>query len=417
MKFSSRRLSFLVTASFVGWLVAVAFAATGTTVPAKPWFGPTIVPQTQKIAPGTAVPMSISHPFAQGTGQAQSVSGSQMSEAVFKNVQVLKGIPVDEFMGTMGVFTNSLSLCCGNCHTGAGTSNPDWAADPPRKRTARKMVEMVQGINKANFQGRQVVTCWTCHRGQLSPAVTAPFDFAYGDPIIYPPDILDKDTNGTVLTVDQVFDQYVKAVGGAAATNALTSYVAKGASMLYEEVGSGSPSEIYAKAPNSLAQFVHEKEGDVVRTFDGTTAWFQLPLTVTPIYQLTKTLQEGEKFDAAMAFPWRAKTFFTNWHVTYSQKIDDADMNVLQGSTPGGMIGTLYFDKKTGMLRRMLRLANTAVGRIPTQYDYSDYRPVAGVLMPFKFSYTWVSEREEWELKEYQPNAAIDAAQFGKPAK
>ena len=34
----------------------------------------------------------------------------QMSDKVFKNVQVLKGIPVDEFMGTMGVFTTSLSL-------------------------------------------------------------------------------------------------------------------------------------------------------------------------------------------------------------------------------------------------------------------------------------------------------------------
>ena len=92
-----------------------------------------------------------------------------MSEAVFKNIQVLKGIPVDEFMGTMGVFTTSLSLCCGNCHTGAGTSNPKWEDDPPRKRTARAMVPMVQNINKTNFGGRQVVTCWTCHRGQSEP--------------------------------------------------------------------------------------------------------------------------------------------------------------------------------------------------------------------------------------------------------
>ena len=53
-----------------------------------------------------------------------------MSEAAFKNIQVLKGIPVDEFMGTMGVFTTSLSLCCGNCHTGAGTSEPEVGRRP-----------------------------------------------------------------------------------------------------------------------------------------------------------------------------------------------------------------------------------------------------------------------------------------------
>ena len=30
-----------------------------------------------------------------------------MAEEVFKNIQVLKGIPVDEFMGTMGLFSSS----------------------------------------------------------------------------------------------------------------------------------------------------------------------------------------------------------------------------------------------------------------------------------------------------------------------
>ena len=52
------------------------------------------------------------------------------------------------------------------------------------------MVPMVQNINKTNFGGRQVVTCWTCHRGQLSPAVTPPLDFAYGEAVVTPPDIL-----------------------------------------------------------------------------------------------------------------------------------------------------------------------------------------------------------------------------------
>ena len=52
----------------------------------------------------------------------------QMTQDYFKNVKVLTGIPVDEFMGTMGLFSAALSYCCGDCHTGAGTDNPDWAA-------------------------------------------------------------------------------------------------------------------------------------------------------------------------------------------------------------------------------------------------------------------------------------------------
>jgi photosynthetic reaction center cytochrome c subunit len=346
--------------------------------------------------------------------QAQAGSTTQMSDQVFKNVQVLKGIPVDEFMGTMGAFTASLSLCCGDCHTGAGTSNPKWEDDPPRKMTARRMVLMVQGINRTNFGGRQVVTCWTCHRGQKGPSVTAPLDFAYGEPVVVPPDLLPRAPDG-VPTLDQIFNKYIQALGGAARVNALTSYTAKGSSNLYGEFGNGNPAEIDARAPNQLVMTTHQREGDVVRTFDGTNAWWQLPLTVTPQYALTGTLLEGAKFDATMAFPWRVRDFFTNWRVSFPATVDGTDVDVVQGNTTAGMIGTLFFDKQSGLLKRMIRYASTPVGRIATQIDYSDYRPVAGVMMPFKFSYGWVSNREEWTLTAYQPNVSIDPLTFGRP--
>jgi hypothetical protein len=184
---------------------------------------------------------------------------------------------------------------------------------------------------------------------------------------------------------------------------------------LYGEVGNGDPAEIDARAPNQLAMTTHQREGDVVRAFDGTNAWWQLPLTVTPQYPLTGTLLEGARFEAAMAFPWRVRDFFTNWRVSYPMTVDGRDVDVVQGNTSAGMIGTLYFDKQSGLLKRVIRYANTVVGRIPTQIDYSEYRPVAGVMMPFKFSYAWVSQREEWTLTGYQPNVSIDASKFGKP--
>ncbi len=385
----SRTAIYSVATAGVAWLASIAFA-TGAM--------PTL--------------------YAQQPSSAQVAAATQntpqISDKVFKNVQVLKGIPVDEFMGTMGVFTTSLSLCCGNCHTGAGTSNPKWEDDPPRKKTARAMIQMVQNINKTNFGGRQVVTCWTCHRGQLSPAVTPPLDFAYGEAVVVPPDVLSRDPNAS-KTVDQLFTRFIEAEGGAARVNALKSYVAKGKSLLFGEVGAGNPSEILAKDDGHFATFVHQQEGDVVRAYDGMNAWWQIPLTVTPQYPLTQTLLEGQKFDAAMAFPWKVRNFFNNWRVSFGQTIDGDDVDVIQGSLPSGMIGTLYFDKKTGLLKRYIRYANTMVGRIPTQVDYGDYRDVAGVKMPFKYSYGWVSERDDWTLTGYEPNASIDNSRFGRP--
>jgi hypothetical protein len=65
---------------------------------------------------------------------------------------------------------------------------------------------------------------------------------------------------------------------------------------------------------------------------------------------------------------------------------------------------------------RMARYATSAAGRVPTQIDFSDYRPVAGVMIPFRWSYAWLSGRDDYTLTDVQPNVAIDPARFGKPA-
>src|SRR5438552_18468285 len=127
---------------------------------------------------------------------AQSVSQDKplLAVEVFKNVQVRKGIPVDDFLGTMGIMAAALQFDCSDCHVGAGTDKVDWAADTPRKRMARTMVNMVATINKTNFGGRQMVTCWPCHRNRDKPLVTPimstiyvkpPFDS--DDAVVQPP--------------------------------------------------------------------------------------------------------------------------------------------------------------------------------------------------------------------------------------
>ena len=88
----------------------------------------------------------------------------------------------------------------------------------------------------------------------------------------------------------------------------------------------------------------------------------------------------------------------------------------MQGNTAGGVIVTLYFDQKTGLLTRSVRFSDSPVGKIPVQADYSDYRDVAGVKMPFKFTMTWLDGRDNFELTQVRPNVTIDAAKFVKPA-
>jgi hypothetical protein len=337
----------------------------------------------------------------------------QMSDQAFRNVQVLKGIPVDEFMGTMGLFSAALSYCCGDCHTGAGTDNPKWEDDPPRKKRARQMIEMVKNINKTNFPGAQpAVTCWTCHRGSPNPAVTPSIDTIYGEPLSFPADIVPTGRSG-VPTADEIFARFTTAIGGADAINKLTSYSAKGTSHLFGETRD-DPMELYAKTPDDLVTTVHQREGDVARSFNGRDAWVMLPLTVVKEYPLTGSAREGGKLDAEMAFPGRLKSYFQTWRVGTPVTLDGRENNVLQARATG-ILATFYFDKETNLLTRMVRYADSAVGRVPTQIDYSDYRPVAGVKLAHKWIYGWVSGREEYAMTEVQPNVQIDAAKFARP--
>ena len=75
----------------------------------------------------------------------------------------------------------------------------------------------------------------------------------------------------------------------------------------------------------------------------------------------------------------------------------------------------LYFDK-AGLLVRLVRWNQTAVGPVPTQIDYADYREVAGVKMPFTWTVSQTYMQMTIKLSEIQPNVPIDAARFAKPA-
>src|SRR4026208_1297326 len=73
-----------------------------------------------------------------GGAQAPAARNPPMAEEVFKNIRVLRGIPVDEFMGTMGVFSAALGMSCEDCHSSSDTTWENYALDTsPRKALAR----------------------------------------------------------------------------------------------------------------------------------------------------------------------------------------------------------------------------------------------------------------------------------------
>ena len=348
-------------------------------------------------------------------GQAAQTAKPPMVEDVFKNVQVLKGIPVDEFMGTMGVFSAALGISCEDCHTGASNNWADYAQDvSPRKAMSRRMMQMVTALNKTSFGGRQVVTCYTCHRGSTRPKVTSSLAAIYSpSPPDEPGDVLGQVPGEP--TADQILDKYIQALGGAQRLAGLTSIVGKGKSLGYGPDGE-RPIEVFAKAPNLRTTILHTEDGDNTATFDGNTAWVAAPHRPVPVLALSGAELGGVKLESELTFPARVRQVAPTWRVGNPVFIDDRKVQDVQGTTAAGTLATLSFDAQSGLLVRLIRYANSPVGRLPTQVDYSDYRDVAGVKMPFKWTSTWLDGIEKVELSEIQANVPIDAARFAKPA-
>ena len=96
--------------------------------------------------------------------------------------------------------------------------------------------------------------------------------------------------------------------------------------------------------------------------------------------------------------------------------IGNEDVQVVQGMSPANLPVKLYFDSKSGLLVRVIRYIDTAVGRNPMQIDYSDYRDVSGIKLPFHQVITWTDGRTTLNLTGIQLNAPINAEKFAKPA-
>jgi hypothetical protein len=87
-----------------------------------------------------------------------------------KNLQVLPStMERAQVVGIMRNFTAALGVQCTYCHV-QGQFDSD---ENPKKNVARMMMKMVRQINMNFPDGKQHVTCYTCHRGAEEP-LTAP---------------------------------------------------------------------------------------------------------------------------------------------------------------------------------------------------------------------------------------------------
>ncbi|MFL6275796.1 MAG: c-type cytochrome [Blastocatellia bacterium] len=322
------------------------------------------------------------------------------TEQMYRNIQVLKGLPASELQAIMSLMTGALGVKCNYCHV-----NPFDKDEKPTKQTARMMMQMVFDLNKDRFAGRATITCYTCHRGQPKPVAVV----ALGQNLWQSPAAGAK-LEAALPSVEQVLERYEQAIGGKAALVRQTSRILKGS-----RVGADGvlvPEEVYQKAPNKL--LVVTSYPDIVfrSGFNGTSGWAKSSKGESQIgsEQLAEIVRDAESYGNT-----RIRELYSQMAVEGRTPVGEREAIVISATTRQGLSEKLFFDSQTGLLMRRYRESKTTFGPFPTQTEYEDYKEVDGVKLPF--SIRWSMPGRSWgrKIAEVKQNAAIDDAVFNPP--
>ena len=178
--------------------------------------------------------------------------------------------------------------------------------------------------------------------------------------------------------------------------------------------GKAIPIDIYSKDPDKRISFMHMPEGDSVTAFDGHEGWTGAP--GRPPREMHGGDVEGAAIDADLRLATHLKAMFSDVKTHGTEKVGDSEAYVVVGQRDGKTPIRLYFDTQTGLLVRMVRFGETALGRMPVQIDYADYRAIDGVKIPYRWTLARPSGRFTIQVSEVKQNVPVDDAKFAKPA-
>ena len=352
--------------------------------------------------------------FAAAFASAQDM---RPAEQAYKNIQVMKGVPANQITQGMHMIKASLGVDCTFCHVDGQFDKDDVAM----KTIARRMYTMVSDINRANFNGRQVVGCYTCHKGHAipedvpalpAPKVPAPSATAAATPAL--PD------------ADQLLARYIAALGGEQAMRKVTTRVITATRDVPTGPGGSVPTPTTLtrsmKAPNLVVDVYKGTTLSTSNGFDGMAAWARGQNG--NVTSLTAGTPDAERAQRAAAFyePLTLKDQYQALNVTGTDTINGRMAYVVTGALANDTPETLYFDAQTGFLLRKTSYLMTAAGRSPFQVDYDDYRDTgSGVKIPFVIHMLPADMRTEIDttstvrVTSVKDNVPLDSSIFVKP--
>lgn len=355
---------------------------------------------------------------------SQSGQNEKTAGQARKNIQVLKEMPDSQLLPVMHQMRTALSVRCDYCHIAENDSY--WKDDKPEKQIARRMIQMTLDINKANYDGKPVVTCNTCHRGQTEPVpVPAIGQGAFANTTKADADVKPAES---LPSADQIIDKYIQAIGGQSAVEKIKTRYTKAIFQRSKLVNGGTPKaavinrgetwtiETFVKTPDKFLTVITSPEGIISQGYNGSDGRIK-----TPQEQRALTAAEAERLKRQADFfaDLKIKERFSALTVAGKEKIGSRETYIIEaGRLADKKAEKLFFDTETGLLLRRTVFTETVLGANPEQTDYEDYRKVNGATMPFTVRVSYLDDNHFGTTRsfiEIKNNITINDEKFNSP--
>ena len=334
-------------------------------------------------------------------------------EEAFHNIQVLRGMPQSELLPVMHFMRASLGVRCDHCHV--AENDMYWKDDKPAKQTARRMIRMVEDINK-NFGGEPVITCNTCHRGSITPVgIPSVTQAAFENTTASPAEPLPT----ALPTVEAIFQNYTRAIGGQERLSRTSSRLIKqtvSRPRLVDPQQIPIAVEVYEKAPDKILAITHLGEQTARGAFNGSSAWIEIAGKSRPM----TALEQARLRSFLTIYPLdQLKDHYSKLKVLGKEDIGEKTAAwVLEGIAQDNKRHKLYFDAATGLLLRRIAYTRTRIGDDPEQVDFADYQDVGGLKVPFRVTTSYLDNAHlnlVRVISSVENNVAVDDALFAGP--
>lgn len=211
-----------------------------------------------------------------------------------------------------------------------------------------------------------------------------------------------------------VLDRYVEVTGGKSAYEKHKTEVETG-KLEFGGLGlTGTLSGYSAEPGLHYSSLDLEGVGKIEMGVSGGVAWENNSISGPRVKTGEEKLQAMR--DARINAPYHWRELYSKAETTGAETVDGEDCYRVVLTPAEGKPVTMYFGKKSGLMKKTTLIATSPQGDIPAETLVSGYREFSGVLMPTKMTQKAVGQEFTITIEDVKVNQEIPPARFELPA-